>query len=120
MNEEKIVLSTDYAKIIQDDELLCIAEIDLLHTGKSRNNTYLSKDSVMASIDTIYNKPIICILNSEVRSIAKDFKSHAKSDYEETQRICVGVIPLPEISNPRWYVDDIGIERLRMNVFLWK
>ena len=120
MNEEKIVLSTNYAKIIQDDETLCIAEIDLLHTGGNRNNTVISRESVVDSLDTFYNKPIVCILDSEVKSMAKDYTTHAHNGFDESQRMCVGVIPLPEVSNPRWYVDDNGYEILRMNVFLWK
>lgn len=120
MNEEKIVLSTDYAKIIQEDEMLCIAEVDLLHTGKNRNNTIIPRSSVDDSLDSFYNKPIVCILDSEIKSMAKDYKSHSHNEYEECQRIIAGVIPLPDVSNPTIYIDKDGYERLRMNVLLWK
>lgn len=119
-NKDKLSFPVDYAKVIHDDETVCLVEMDILHLGLNRNKSVFTKESVEASLDTIYNKPIITIYNCEMKNLATDYTSHARDEREAEKVCCVGVIPMPEYSNPRWVTTDDGFERLRVNAIIWK
>lgn len=119
-NNETISLDVDYAKVIHEDETVCLVEMDILHLGVNRNQSIMTKEGVELSLPTIYNKPIITRFNCSTKSLATDYDTHAKSDHEHEQIFCVGVIPMPEYSEPRWVITEDGFERLRVNAIIWK
>ena len=60
----KLDFSVDYMKILESDNDTTLVELDLLHTGKNRNQYVINRDVVEKAIPTIYNKPIIYRLNN--------------------------------------------------------
>ena len=78
----KIDFSIDYMKVLESDEDTTLVELDLLHTGKNRNQYTIGREAVERAIPTIYNKPII--------SVGVDTKSDFKVIYENNIRIVGG------------------------------
>lgn len=116
---KKLVFAVEYAEIVKSDEFLTLCDIDLFHLGKNRNNTRFEKENVEKCFSSLYNKPIVAIYNSPIKSMATDVKSHAENEREETEREQIGVIPMPELSNPRWITTEDGYERLRLTCVIW-
>ena len=87
-------LNTDNFRLLEIDGYCSIAEIDFLHIGLNRNKCNITEECVNKSLQTFYNKPLLCILdNSIIPSLSTDFKEHAYSDDERKKFIAFGTIP---------------------------
>ena len=74
-------LNSDNFRLLENDGYCSIAEIDFLHVGLNRNKCDISKECVEKSLQSCYNKPVLCILdNSIIPSLSSNFKEHAYSD----------------------------------------
>ena len=112
----KLDFSIDYMKVLESDEDTALVELDLLHTGKNRNQYYIGRDAVERAIPTIYNKPIIYRLNNEfIPDMATDVVEHGTVE-ERTMRIA-GTIPE---SAPMEFVNRDGREYLRTKGVIYK
>lgn len=111
-------LEEDNFKLIENDGYCSIAEIDFLHLGTNRNKCNISQECVEKSLQTFYNKPLLCILNNSEPSLAMDFKEHARSLGEKNKFIALGTIP--ESSQFRYVERDNGKTYLNAKVVIWK
>lgn len=112
----KINFAVDYMKILESDDDITLVELDLLHTGKNRNQYVIEKEAVERAIPTIYNKPIIYRLNNEfIPDMATDVVEHGTIE-DRTMRIA-GVIPE---SAPMEFVERNGKEYLRTRGVIYK
>lgn len=98
----------------------------ICYTGKNRNGSFLSKDTVLKAIPTIYNCPIVCNYNRETDTLG-GHDMELVSDNDGNLKIVnittpVGVIP--ESANVWFedYTEDDGTthEYLYAEVLLWK
>lgn len=112
----KLDFSVDYMKILESDNDTTLVELDLLHTGKNRNQYVINRDVVEKAIPTIYNKPIIYRLNNEfIPSLATDVLEHGTVE-DRAMRIA-GTIPE---SAPMEFVERDGKEYLRTKGVIYK
>lgn len=112
----KIDFSVDYMKILESDADTTLVELDLLHTGKNRNQYVINRDAVEKAIPTIYNKPIIYRLNNEfMPELATDVVEHGTLE-DRTMRIA-GTIPE---SAPMEFIERDGKEYLRTKGVIYK
>ena len=112
-------LNSDNFRLLENDGYCSIAEIDFLHVGLNRNKCDISKECVEKSLQSFYNKPLLCILdNSIIPSLSSDFKEHAYSDEERKKIIAFGTIP--ESSTFRFVERDNGKTYLTAKVVIWK
>ena len=106
----------DYMKILESDDDIALVELDLLHTGKNRNQYYIGKEAVEKAIPTIYNKPIIYRLNNEfLPELATDVVEHGTME-DRSMRIA-GTIPE---SAPMEFIKRNGKEYLRTRGVIYK
>ena len=106
----------DYMKILEADDDIALVELDLLHTGKNRNQYYIGRDAVEKAIPTIFNKPIIYRLNNEfIPDMATDVVEHGTAE-DRSMRIA-GTIPE---SAPMEFVKRNGKEYLRTRGVIYK
>lgn len=112
----KLDFAVDYMSILESDDDTAIVELDLLHTGKNRNQYYIGRDAVERALPTFYNKPIIYRLNNEfMPELATDVVEHGTIE-ERTMRIA-GTIPE---SAPMDFVERDGKEYLRTKGVIYK
>lgn len=112
----KIDFAVDYMKILESDEDITLVELDLLHTGKNRNQYVINREAVEKAIPSIFNKPIIYRLNNEfIPDMATDVVEHGTIE-DRTMRIA-GVIPE---SAPMEFVQRNGKEYLRTRGVIYK
>lgn len=112
-------LNSDNFRLLENDGYCSIAEIDFLHLGVNRNKCNISEECINKSLQTFYNKPLLCILdNSIIPSLSTDFKEHAYSDDERKKFIAFGTIP--ESSTFRFEERDNGKTYLTAKVVIWK
>ncbi len=122
MSENKIRLefesNIDYMKVLEDDDDLCITQLDLLHLGTNRNQTNISKECVDKSLTSFYNKPLIYRLNNRFDpSSSTDVVEHARTEDQERNIFVGGIIPE---SSPVEFVDRNGLTYLRMTGVVYK
>ena len=112
----KIDFSIDYMKVLESDEDTTLVELDLLHTGKNRNQYTIGREAVERAIPTIYNKPIIYRLNNEfIPELATDVVEHGTLE-DRTMRVA-GTIPE---SATMEFVKRDGKEYLRTKGVIYK
>lgn len=112
-------LNPNNFRLLENDDYCSIAEVDFLHLGINRNQCNITKESVEKSIQTFYNKPMLCILDSAIDPLlATDFKEHARSLSEESKFVAFGTIP--ESSKFRFVERDNGKTYLNAKVVIWK
>ena len=112
-------LNSDNFRLLENDGYCSIAEVDFLHIGLNRNKCDISKECVEKSLQSFYNKPLLCILdNSIIPSLSSDFKEHAYSDEERKKFIAFGTIP--ESSTFRFVERENGKTYLTAKVVIWK
>lgn len=112
-------LEPDNFKLLENDGYCSIAEIDFLHLGVNRNRCNISKECIDQSLQSFYNKPLLCILdNSIIPSLSTDFKEHAYSEEEKKKFIAFGTIP--ESSSFSLIERDNGKTYLNAKVVIWK
>lgn len=112
-------LNPDNFKLLENDGYCSIAEVDFLHIGVNRNKCNISKECVEKSLQSFYNKPLLCILdNSILPSLSTDFKEHAYSEEERKKFIAFGTIP--ESSEFKYIERDNGKTYLNAKVVVWK
>ena len=112
----RVDFSIDYMKILEADEDTALVELDLLHTGKNRNQYYIGKEAVEKAIPTMYNKPIIYRLNNEfIPEMSTDVVEHGTME-DRSMRIA-GTIPE---SAPMEFVQRDGKEYLRTKGVIYK
>ena len=112
----KLDFAVDYMSILESDDDTAIVELDLLHTGKNRNQYYIGREAVEKALPTFYNKPIIYRLNNEfMPELATDVVEHGTIE-ERTMRIA-GTIPE---SAPMDFIERDGKEYLRTKGVIYK
>ncbi len=112
----RIDFAVDYMKILESDDDITLVELDLLHTGKNRNQYVINRDAVEKAIPSMFNKPIIYRLNNEfIPDMATDVVEHGTIE-DRTMRIA-GVIPE---SAPMEFVKRNGKEYLRTRGVIYK
>ena len=112
----KLDFAVDYMSILESDDDTALVELDLLHTGKNRNQYYIGREAVEKALPTFYNKPIIYRLNNEfMPELATDVVEHGTVE-ERTMRIA-GTIPE---SAPMEFVERNGKEYLRTKGVIYK
>ena len=112
-------LNSDNFRLLENDGYCSIAEIDFLHVGVNRNKCNISKECVEKSLQSFYNKPLLCILdNSIIPSLSTDFKEHAYNEEEKKKFIAFGTIP--ESSTFSFVERDNGKLYLNAKVVIWK
>ena len=112
-------LDVDNFRLLENDGYCSIAEIDFLHLGLNRNRCNISKECVDKSLQSFYNKPLLCILdNSFMPSLSTDFKEHARSERERREFVAFGTIP--ESSTFRFLERENGKTYLSAKVVIWK
>ena len=83
--------------LLYDDDDISIVSLDLLHIDSegecNRNKCNISMACVEKSLPTIFNKPIICKYNSDVREFVSDVTDHAYNEDENFQMRIAGHIP---------------------------
>ena len=98
----------------------------ICYTGKNRNNSYLSKETILKSIPSIYNCPIVCNYDRETDTLGGHDVDVVRNGDGSLQIINattpVGVVPE---SARVWFEDfeeDDGTihEYLYADVLLWK
>lgn len=93
MEYKNIEFSTNYMNILHSDDDVVIVRLRLMHTGENRNKCDISTDSVLASINTFYNKPIIYDLNNKYTpKLSTDVSDHNKSKIDSTMNIAGSII----------------------------
>ena len=93
MEYKKIEFSTNYMNILHSDDDVMIVKMRLMHTGENRNQCDISRDSVLSSIHTFYNKPIIYDLNNKnLPKFSTDVDDHNKSRVDSTMNIAGSII----------------------------
>lgn len=98
----------------------------ICYTGKNRNGSFLSKDTVLKAIPTIYNCPIVCNYNRETDTLGgHDMELVSDSDGNlKIVNITTPVGVIPESANVWFedYTEDDGTthEYLYAEVLLWK
>lgn len=112
-------LGSDNFRLLENDGYCSIAEVDFLHLGVNRNKCNITRECVENSLQSFYNKPLLCILdNSFSPSLSVDFKEHARSEEEKNNFIAFGTIP--ESSSFRFLERDNGKTYLSAKVVIWK
>lgn len=112
-------LDTDRFSLLENDDYCSIAEIDFLHLGLNRNKCNITEECVRKSLNSFYNKPLLCILNNSVISeLSTDFKEHARSINDKKKMIAFGTIP--ESSDFQFIKRDNGKIYLNAKVVIWK
>ncbi len=112
-------LNPENFKLLENDGYCSIAEVDFLHIGLNRNRCNISKECVEKSLQSFYNKPLLCILdNSILPSLSTDFKEHAYSEEERKKFIAFGTIP--ESSEFNYIERENGKTYLNAKVVIWK
>lgn len=112
-------LNSDNFRLLENDGYCSIAEVDFLHLGVNRNRCNITKECVQKSLQSFYNKPLLCILdNSFDTSLSVDFKEHARSKSEKNKFIAFGTIP--ESSTFRFLERDNDKTYLSAKVVIWK
>lgn len=112
-------LNSDNFRLLENDGYCSIAEVDFLHLGINRNRCNITKECVQKSLQSFYNKPLLCILdNSFDTSLSVDFKEHARSESEKNKFIAFGTIP--ESSTFRFLERDNDKTYLSAKVVIWK
>lgn len=83
--------------LLYDDDDISIVSLDLFHVDRpsecNRNKCNISIDTAKKSLTTIYNKPIICRYNSDVRELVDDVTDHARDEDEMFEMRIAGHIP---------------------------
>lgn len=93
MEYKKIEFSTNYMNILHSDDDVMIVKMRLMHTGENRNQCDISRESVLSSIHTFYNKPIIYDLNNKnLPKFSTDVDDHNKSRVDSTMNIAGSII----------------------------
>ena len=93
MKYKNIEFSTNYMNILHSDDDVVIVKLRLMHTGENRNKCDISTDSVLASINTFYNKPIIYELNNKYTpKLSNDVGDHNRSTIDSTMNIAGSII----------------------------
>lgn len=122
--EEKTVnlqfsVNSDNFRLLENDDYCSIAEVDFLHLGVNRNRCNITRECVEKSLQSFYNKPMLCILdNSFSVDLATDFTEHARSESDRSKFIAFGTIP--ESSTFRFLERDNGKTYLSAKVVIWK
>lgn len=122
--EEKTVnlqfsVNSDNFRLLENDDYCSIAEVDFLHLGVNRNRCNITRECVEKSLQSFYNKPMLCILdNSFSTALATDFTEHARSESDRNKFIAFGTIP--ESSTFRFLERDNGKTYLSAKVVIWK
>lgn len=112
-------LQPDNFKLLENDGYCSIAEIDFLHVGVNRNKCNITKECVDKSLQSFYNKPLLCILdNSIIPALSTDFREHARSSEDKEKLIAFGTIP--ESSSFSFVERDNGKIYLNAKVVIWK
>lgn len=112
-------LNSDNFRLLEKDSRCSIAEVDFLHLGVNRNQCNITKECVEKSLQSFYNKPLLCILdNSYSPELATDFREHARSESDRKKFIAFGTIP--ESSTFRFLERDNGKTYLSAKVVIWK
>ena len=123
MNEKSVnlqfSLNVDNFRLLEEDKDCSIAEIDFLHLGVNRNNCNIEKECVEKSLQSFYNKPLLCILdNSYFPSLSTDFVEHARTEEDRKKFIAFGTIP--ESTTFKFEEAENGKIYLSANVVIWK
>lgn len=83
--------------LLYDDDDISIVSLDLFHVDRpsecNRNKCNISIETAKKSLTTIYNKPIICKYNSNVRELVDDVTDHARDEDEMFEMRIAGHIP---------------------------
>ena len=84
--------------ILFNDEYMSIASIDIMHEDDeiedcNRNMCHFSHDSILKSMDTFYNRPIVYRLNKLGDKLPVDVASHAKNEEDWNNMQVGGHIP---------------------------
>lgn len=83
--------------LLYDDEDISIVSLDLFHVDNenecNRNKCNISMECAKKSLPTIFNKPIICKYNSDLREFVNDVSDHAYDQDEAFQMRIAGHIP---------------------------
>ena len=83
--------------LLYDDEDISIVSLDLFHVDEvgecNRNKCNISRECAEKSLNTIFNKPIICRYNSELREFVSDVSDHAHNEDEAFNMRIAGHIP---------------------------
>lgn len=122
--EEKTVnlqfsLDSNNFNLLESDDYCSIAEVDFLHLGVNRNRCNITKECVEKSLQSFYNKPMLCILDNSFNAAwANDFTEHARSEEDRNNFIAFGVIP--ESSTFKLVERDNGKTYLNAKVVIWK
>lgn len=112
-------LNSDNFRLLENDGHCSIAEIDFLHLGLNRNKCNITEECINKSLQSFYNKPLLCILdNSILPSLSTDFKEHAYSEEEKKKFIAFGTIP--ESSTFRFIERENEKTYLTAKVVIWK
>ena len=87
MNKTKLVFESkkNSVDILLNDDYISIASIDIMHEDDeiedcNRNMCHFSHESILKSIPTFYNRPIVYRLNKPISQFATDVTSHTKND----------------------------------------
>lgn len=122
--EEKSVnlqfnLNVNNFRLLEEDKDCSIAEVDFLHLGVNRNSCNIDKECVEKSLQSFYNKPLLCILdNSFIPSLSTDFVEHARTEEDRKKFIALGTIP--ESTSFKFETAENGKTYLSANVVIWK
>jgi len=115
----------DLMQEIFNDDYCSIYEVLLLHTGINRNGFNISKDAVIKSLPSFFNKPLYALLDNNFnKSNSKDFTNHYMDDDAlctmnyNVEDVCIfGVIPE---SAPMEWIEKDGREYLKTQAIVWK
>ena len=100
MNNTKLVFESkkNSVDILLNDDYISIASIDIMHEDDeiedcNRNMCHFSHESILKSIPTFYNRPIVYRLNKTISQFATDVTSHAKNEEQAKEMQVGGHIP---------------------------
>ena len=84
--------------VLLNDDFMSIASIDIMHEDEeledcNRNMVHFSHESIVKSIPTFYNRPIVYRLNKANENFAIDVTSHAKNEKDWNEMQIAGHIP---------------------------
>ena len=84
--------------ILLNDEYMSIASIDIMHEDDdiedcNRNMCHFSHESILKSLSSFYNRPIVYRLDNNVPEFAMDITSHAKNEKDWNAMQVGGHIP---------------------------
>lgn len=112
-------LNSNNFNLLENDGYCSIAEVDFLHLGVNRNRCNITRDCVEKSLQSFYDKPLLCILDCpQAPELSTDFREHARSNMEKSEFIAFGTIP--ESSTFKFIKRDNGKTYLNAKVVIWK